>query len=127
MRRWRLAALVAPALVALWATAASAHPLGNFTINHYAGLVVRPEAVTIDYVIDMAEIPAFQERSAIDSDADGTLSDNELAAYGASRCDALRSGLSLRIDGTAASDLRSIPGTYTHPDGPSQAMVLSRE
>ncbi len=33
----------------------------------------------------------------------------------------------VRIDGTAASDLRSIPGTYTHPDGPSQAMVLSRE
>jgi nickel/cobalt exporter len=101
MRRWRLAALLAPWLVALWATAASAHPLGNFTINHYAGLVVRPEAVTIDYVIDMAEIPAFQERSAIDSDADGTLSDSELAAYGAGRCDALRSGLSLRIDGTA--------------------------
>ena len=33
----------------------------------------------------------------------------------------------VRIDGTAASDLRSIPGTYAHPDGPSQAMVLSRE
>jgi PKD repeat protein len=31
------------------------------------------------------------------------------------------------IDGTAASDLRSIPGTYTHPDGPPQAMVLTRE
>jgi PKD repeat protein len=33
----------------------------------------------------------------------------------------------VRIDGTAASDLRSIPGTYTHPDGPPQAMVLTRE
>ena len=31
------------------------------------------------------------------------------------------------IDGTGASDLRSIPGTYTHPDGPPQAMVLTRE
>ena len=31
------------------------------------------------------------------------------------------------IDGTAAADLRSIPGTYTHPDGPPQAMVLTRE
>jgi PKD repeat protein len=31
------------------------------------------------------------------------------------------------IDGTAAGDLRSIPGTYTHPDGPPQAMVLTRE
>jgi len=33
----------------------------------------------------------------------------------------------VRIDGTALDDLRSIPGTYTHPDGPPQAMVLSRE
>jgi PKD repeat protein len=33
----------------------------------------------------------------------------------------------VRIDGTAASDLRSIPGTYTHPDGPPQVMVLTRE
>jgi len=31
------------------------------------------------------------------------------------------------IDGTAAGDLRSIPGTYTHPDGPPQVMVLTRE
>jgi PKD repeat protein len=33
----------------------------------------------------------------------------------------------VRIDGTAAGDLVSIPGTYTHPDGPPQAMVLTRE
>jgi PKD repeat protein len=31
------------------------------------------------------------------------------------------------IEGAAASDLRAIPGTYTHPDGPPQAMVLTRE
>ena len=31
------------------------------------------------------------------------------------------------IEGTAAGDLRAIPGTYTHPDGPPQAMVLTRE
>jgi hypothetical protein len=29
------------------------------------------------------------------------------------------------IDGTAAADLRSIPGTYTHPDGPPQPIVLT--
>ena len=33
----------------------------------------------------------------------------------------------VRVDGTAVSDLRSIPGRYTHPDGPPQAMVLTRE
>ena len=31
------------------------------------------------------------------------------------------------IDGNAGGDLRAIPGTYTHPDGPPQAMVLTRQ
>ena len=41
-----------------------AHPLGNFTINHYAGLRIEPDRVTLDVVIDQAEIPAFQARQA---------------------------------------------------------------
>jgi len=40
---------------------AFAHPLGNFTINHYAGLQIKPDSIAVDLVIDMAEIPAFQE------------------------------------------------------------------
>ncbi len=38
----------------------SAHPLGNFTINHLA--VLRPQAgrLRIHYVLDIAEIPTFQ-------------------------------------------------------------------
>lgn len=31
------------------------------------------------------------------------------------------------IDGTPSGDLGSIPGTYTHPDGPPQPIVLTRE
>ena len=31
------------------------------------------------------------------------------------------------IDGTATGDLLQIPGTYTHPDGPPQPMVLTRQ
>ncbi len=31
------------------------------------------------------------------------------------------------IDGIATSDLLQIPGTYTHPDGPPQPMVLTRQ
>ena len=41
---------------------ALAHPLGNFTINHYAGIRVEPGRVILDVVIDQAEIPTFQER-----------------------------------------------------------------
>ena len=31
------------------------------------------------------------------------------------------------VDGAATGDLRSIPGTYTHPDGPPLPMVLTRD
>ena len=44
---------------------AAAHPLGNFTVNHYARITVRGDAVQIRYVLDLAEIPSVQEmRSA---------------------------------------------------------------
>ena len=39
---------------------ASAHPLGNFTVNQYSGLAVRSDGVDVNYVLDMAEIPTAQ-------------------------------------------------------------------
>jgi nickel/cobalt transporter (NicO) family protein len=81
--------------------AASAHPLGNFTINHYAGLTIGVEGIDLDVVIDMAEIPAFQERQAADTDGDGTVSDEEAAAYAAATCPTLATSLHLERDGSA--------------------------
>ena len=40
--------------------AAFAHPMGNFSINHYAKIRVRPASVEILYLVDMAEIPSYQ-------------------------------------------------------------------
>ncbi|GHB53221.1 hypothetical protein GCM10010377_50300 [Streptomyces viridiviolaceus] len=39
---------------------ASAHPLGNFTVNRYDGLVAAPGELRVDHVEDLAEIPATQ-------------------------------------------------------------------
>jgi nickel/cobalt exporter len=36
---------------------ASAHPLGNFTVNLYSGIEVMPERFEVQYVLDMAEVP----------------------------------------------------------------------
>ena len=36
------------------------HPLGNFTVNQYDGLVAAPHQLRIDHVQDLAEIPAAQ-------------------------------------------------------------------
>ena len=47
------ASLVAPTL-------AEAHPLGNFTINRYAGIEVAGRDVYVRYALDVAEIPTYQ-------------------------------------------------------------------
>ena len=65
------------AALALVVPAASAHPLGNFTINRYTGLVLSPGRIDVRYVVDMAEIPTFRESPAIDTNADGSLDATE--------------------------------------------------
>src|SRR5690606_35514825 len=47
---------------------------GNFTISRYSALTLSESAVDVLYIIDMAEIPTFQERQAMDSDGDGAIS-----------------------------------------------------
>jgi nickel/cobalt transporter (NicO) family protein len=50
------------ALAASLATSSSAgaHPLGNFTINRYAGIEVAGSDVYVRYALDVAEIPTYQ-------------------------------------------------------------------
>jgi nickel/cobalt transporter (NicO) family protein len=53
--------LIAAALAALaLPVAASAHPLGNFTINRFSRVEVAGPRVYVHYVLDLAEIPTFQ-------------------------------------------------------------------
>lgn len=55
------AVLTAACALALFPSAgASAHPLGNFTVNRYDGLVAAPGELRVDHVEDLAEIPATQ-------------------------------------------------------------------
>jgi nickel/cobalt transporter (NicO) family protein len=94
------------AALAIPATA-TAHPLGNFTINHYAGLTVAPDHVAVDIVIDKAEIPAFQDRQDADTDGDGSVSDDEAAAWATTACAALAPDLHLVVGGTRLTPVGS--------------------
>lgn len=78
--------------------AAFAHPLGNFTINHYAGIHVSSDSVTIDYVLDMAEIPAFQEIATFDANGNAQADATATAAYHAAKCASLQSDLGLMLN-----------------------------
>ena len=57
------------------------HPLGNLTVNTYAGIVVRDGGITVDYVVDLAELPTVQTMQRIDLDGDGKLDPTEGARY----------------------------------------------
>jgi len=57
-----LGALVAAVALALAAApGASAHPLGNFSVNHISTVSVSDDHVDVRYVLDQAEIPTVQE------------------------------------------------------------------
>ena len=57
----RRAVFLVVAVAALaFPVAASAHPLGNFTINRFSRLEVAGPRIYVRYVLDLAEIPTFQ-------------------------------------------------------------------
>ncbi|MFL5797068.1 MAG: hypothetical protein ACJ77A_03935 [Actinomycetota bacterium] len=97
----RLAALLVLGFTLLVVSAggASAHPLGNFTINTYDGVVVVPGEVRVQYVLDMAEIPTFQLSHTLDRDGDGTASAAELGAFASSRASELVGHVEVRVNG----------------------------
>ncbi len=118
MTRRRIVAVLGLAIVFVVAvpTLASAHPLGNFTINRYAGVVVSADAARVDYVVDSAEIPTFQTFPSIDRDGDATIDPAESRAYRASACGRLVDKLRLAVDGqripldVGESSLALLPG-----------------
>src|SRR5687767_10128003 len=96
--------------------AAFAHPLGNFTVNHYAGLQVSPDKVTIDYVMDLAEIPAFQEIERLDTNGNRKPDSAEAAGYHAVRCASLQPSLNLSVNEKAVS-LSLVSSSVEFPAG----------
>ncbi|MEU0413653.1 sulfite exporter TauE/SafE family protein [Streptomyces griseorubiginosus] len=88
------------ALALLPSSSASAHPLGNFTVNRYDGLVAAPGQLRVDHVEDLAEIPATQAKP--DIERLGT------AAWAAQRCQKAAEGAKVTVDGrTVALTVKS--------------------
>jgi nickel/cobalt exporter len=98
------------------AASASAHPLGNFTVNLYSGIQVMPEKFEVEYVLDMAEVPTFREKQVIDTDGDGELTVSERSQWAHRTARDLAAGLTLSVNGRSiaveltADSLRFLPG-----------------
>ena len=109
-------ALALAVLALLRPSAAEAHPLGNFTINRYSRVDLYSDAVRIHYVLDMAEIPAFQELPQIDTDGDGDLSLSENDAYLAAKSKEIAANVRLEIAGSPQT-LSVLSSTVGYPEG----------
>jgi ABC-type nickel/cobalt efflux system permease component RcnA len=119
-RLWAALLALAAAFVAVpflvGSPQASAHPLGNFTINRYSRIELSANEVHVRYVLDMAEIPAFQERDAIDANNDDEFSQAEITAYASKQSGRLRDGLSFEVNG-AGIDLQPVSANVSFPPG----------
>src|ERR1700691_3588302 len=91
-----------------------AHPMGNFSINHYSKIIPGARAIEVDYIIDMAEIPTFQQmqESAVVPKA----GDPSLVPYLQRESELLRNGLALQIDGKPLV-LRTVSRQAIFPPG----------
>lgn len=103
-------------------SAASAHPLGNATVNHYNGLHLYPDRLTDLAVEDIAEIPTLQRKSEIDTDGDRMVSDAERSAYAARQCSSLAAANVVQANGQRVA-LSVTHSDYTERPGVIQLVV----
>ena len=96
-----------------------AHPMGNFSISHFAGFRIEAGAVDIRYILDMAEIPTFREMQT--TGIVPAPDDPRVTEYLASKAEALKGGLVVTLNGrplalvTVSKDVIFPPGAGNLP------------
>lgn len=83
----------------LVAAMALAHPMGNFSVSHYSRLEVSAGAVRLQYVLDLAEIPAFQELQVMGAGPDRLPASAVLQRYAERKAAEWAAGLDLSFRG----------------------------
>ena len=98
---------------------AQAHPLGNFTVNHYNGLELYPDRIDVLAIVDTAEIPTAQELQGLAPD--GTPTQQQLDDAAALQCADLGDAVTATVDGQPLdwtirdTSLESVPGAAGLP------------
>lgn len=113
-------------LVLVAAVSGKAHPLGNFSTNHFTRIEISRSHVSLRYVIDLAEIPTFQILQGITRNSDGSPSTSELNEYLQRVTAEYADGLFLMVDGVRVP-LRAINRTVSLPQGSGGLSTLRVE
>lgn len=96
----RTAGLLLVALAVGIPGTAPAHPMGNFSISHYAGLEISPDSVRVKYLLDFAEIPSVRELELVDPDLDDLVTPGERQAYLEAKTAEVLANLRLEVNGS---------------------------
>ncbi len=112
-RRLSYGCLIAFCLLAFTQTG-FAHPMGNFSVNHYSKISLENEVVKVSYIIDLAEIPTYQELQQGNVTAD--VADPAVTRFVAARGQEFGHGLNLTLDGKRVA-LRLLSSTVIFPPG----------
>jgi ABC-type nickel/cobalt efflux system permease component RcnA len=91
-----------------------AHPMGNFSVNHYSKISLERAGVKITYIIDLAEIPTYQELQQ--GNVTANVADPAVTRFVGSRGAELGRGLSLLVDGKRLP-LRLVSSEVIFPPG----------
>jgi ABC-type nickel/cobalt efflux system permease component RcnA len=81
----------------LVAPSSFAHPMGNFSVNHYSKISFDRDGIKLTYIIDLAEIPTYQELQRGNVTAD--LANTSVKRFVESRGQEFARGLTLMLDG----------------------------
>jgi nickel/cobalt exporter len=74
-----------------------AHPMGNFSVNHYSKISLDRDGIKLTYIIDLAEIPTYQELQQGNVTAD--VADPSVKRFVELRGQEFARGLTLMLDG----------------------------
>jgi nickel/cobalt exporter len=73
-----------------------AHPMGNFSVNHYTRITLQQDGIQVKYFIDLAEIPTYQELQQYNITPEDA---SAITRYLVQRGNELAGGLILRVNG----------------------------
>lgn len=122
--RFTLRAALGCLLAALLCGAqASAHPLGLTSVNRYLGVRPHGQELEVDYLLDLAEMPAYAEIETLDVDHDSAVTPAERDRY----LDGVRArvleGVQVTVDGVRVP-LREVFRSLDAPAGQNGLSTL---
>ena len=88
--------------------------MGNFSVNHYSKISLEREGIRVSYIIDLAEIPTYQELQQ--GNVTANVADPAVIRFVASRGAEFARGLSLLVDGQRLP-LRLLSSQVIFPPG----------